>query len=72
MLFRDHTGNLVELRKHDFTTDAAYYKTVLTLKQKLVTKHETLNMYNTQGVGLVSNMDATVPKAPVNRSGRDS
>ena len=32
MLFRDACGNLTEVRRHDFTTDALYYRHITKLK----------------------------------------
>jgi len=44
MLFRDDKDQLVDIRKHNFTTDAAYYRAIMKVKQSVYKRHTTLNM----------------------------
>ena len=45
MLFRDDNDGLVEIRKHNFTTDTAYYMAIMKVKQSVYRRHTSLNMY---------------------------
>lgn len=35
MLFRTYRGELVEIKKYDFTNDKLYYKKIMEIKRKL-------------------------------------
>ena len=49
MLFRNHDDKLVEIKKHDFVSDSEYYKTIMKIKKNLYKRHESLDMFNSQG-----------------------
>ena len=48
MLFRDSNGNLIELNKHDFKNDKAYYQKIMEIKKQFTksTKSEYSNYSN--------------------------
>ena len=39
MIFRDHTGKLVDIKKLDYINDKDYYNTILRAKKSVLAKH---------------------------------
>tara|TARA_Y100000389_G_C17456324_1_gene518428 strand:- start:2237 stop:2419 length:183 start_codon:yes stop_codon:yes gene_type:complete len=40
MIFRDHNGKLIDIKKLDYTQDSKYYRTILIAKKKELPPHQ--------------------------------
>jgi len=43
MLFRTNMGNLIEIKKYDFSNDKLYYEKIIEIKKKLTKIHDRSN-----------------------------
>lgn len=57
MLFRTNTGELIEIKKYDFTNDTLYYKKIMEIKkpQASLTKLTNIDAKNTQPFAKLTN-----------------